>query len=176
MMQTKEVVKKLDNDSYNYWLKDVNQLTTALRKCCGKISLTKHSQKLDDVYEFESSLLGVDSSYVRQISLYQGNKELIFARTVITPDTYEYFRDILENLGDKPIGDDFLYINSDFHRSDFIIRKLNDFRKETSREQKQNSNVYSRTSVFTYKDTIMKIMITEYFLDLEYLEKCNDAN
>ena len=176
MIQTKEVVDKLDNDSYKYWLKDANELTTALRKCCGKISLIKHSQKLDDVYAFESSLLGVDSSYVRQISLYHDDKELIFARTVITLETYEYFYDILENLGDKPIGDNFLYINDDFHRDEFIVRRLENFQAETARKQISDNNVYSRTSVFTYKDTQMKILITEYFLDLEYLEKCNDAN
>jgi len=168
-MQTSDIDSILDDDNYMFWLKNAHHLTVELKRYYPDLFLQKHSQKLEKISLFEKDTLNSDDAFVRQISLCTKSQELVFARTVIPVKTYQYFNSELEALGEKPIGEKFLYNNVDFTRSGFVIRQLDQksFYNETSK--KVDDDIYSRSSIFTYKNTPMKILITEYFIDLKNL-------
>ncbi|AJC48182.1 chorismate lyase [Allofrancisella guangzhouensis] len=164
-------VNSLDSSKL-YWLNNVGNLVAGLTQFYGKIHLNKISQQTLDTSSFEKDLLKVDSALVRQITLSNDNKTIVFARTVIPKSTYNFFAQELDNLGNKPIGDALLY-KKDFERSQFIIRELPKqvFKNETSLTSDQN--VYSRSSIFSYTPSNnLKVLITEYFLCLPEFTKC----
>ncbi|QIV95726.1 chorismate lyase [Allofrancisella inopinata] len=161
-------VDRLSNSKL-YWLNDVNNLVAGLTQFYGKIQLDKKSQQILQANKFEKDLLKVDSALVRQITLSNNNKIIVFARTIIPTPTYSLFTEELNSLGNKPIGDTLLYKN-DFQRSKFIIRELPTqvFKNETGLIS--NQNIYSRSSIFSYiPSKHLKILITEYFLFLPEL-------
>ncbi|AFJ42913.1 chorismate--pyruvate lyase family protein [Francisella orientalis] len=150
-----------------YWLNDAKTLVTSLSKGYGEIILDKISQSFTNVNQLEASLLAIKTALVRQITLSSINETLVFARTIIPCDTYDFFSQEVDNLGTKPIGDNLLFKKSKFTRDEFIIRKLssNDFYQEANRHIQQE--IFSRSSIFTYKDNQkLKFLITEYFLVL----------
>lgn len=155
-----------------YWLNDAKNLVTSLSKGYSEIILDKISQSFTNVNQLEASLLAIKTALVRQITLSSINETLVFARTIIPRDTYDFFSQEVDNLGTKPIGDNLLFEKSKFTRDEFIIRKLssNDFYQEANRHIQQE--IFSRSSIFTYKDNQkLKFLITEYFLVLP--EFCN---
>ncbi|APC92142.1 MULTISPECIES: chorismate--pyruvate lyase family protein [Francisella] len=150
-----------------YWLNDAKNLVTSLSKFYGEIKLDKISQQLTDVNALEQSLLAIQSALVRQITLSSINQTLVFARTIIPDNTYEYFTQELDKLGTKPIGDNLLFDKAKFARDEFIIRELTveDFYNETGRNIAKE--IFSRSSIFEYKvNPKLKFLITEYFIIL----------
>ena len=168
-MQTSSIDSILDDDNYMFWLKNAYHLTIELKEYYPDLFLQKHSQKRESISSFEKNILNSEDAFVRQISLCTKPEELVFARTVIPVKTYQYFNKELEELGEKPIGENFLYNNLDFTRSDFIIRQLDEKSFYTETTKTTDKNIYSRSSIFTYKNTSMKILITEYFMNLTNL-------
>lgn len=155
-----------------YWLNDAKNLVTALSKVYGNINLTKLSQQFETPTSFEKKLLDKNEILIRKITLSSTNETLVFARTAIPQNTYDFFIKELNDLGTKPIGDNLLFDKKRFSRDDFIIRKLskNSFEEEACIDFKalENFNVdiiYSRSSIFTFKENSkLKMLITEYFL------------
>lgn len=166
-----EILINIDEKDYAFWLRDAKHLTVALKKYYSEIILTKHSQRLEDLNTFEHDLLNKNNSMVRKISLSSDEKELVYARTIVPIDTYDFFKEKFESLGENPIGESFLYNNDNFSRSDFIVRKLSnkEFNNETTRSV-INDYVFSRSSIFSLKEkSSLKVLITEYFLEIEDL-------
>jgi len=160
------------NNIQRYWLNDAKNLVTSLSKVYGNITLTKLSQQFEASTSFERKLLCDNKTLIRKITLSKSDESLVFARTVIPQNTYDFFTSELNKLGTKPIGDNLLFNNKKFKRDDFIIRKLprDIFKKESSIDSNlfdnnEVENIYSRSSVFTFKEKpYLKILITEYFL------------
>ena len=155
-----------------YWLDDAKNLVTSLSKVYGNITLVKLSQQFEAKTSFEKKLLGYDETLIRKITLSSSTEKLVFARTVIPQNTYAFFTAELNDLGTKPIGDNFLFDKNRFSRNDFIIRKLSRdvFEKEAAIDthlfdDNEIENIYSRSSVFSFKENIsLKMLITEYFI------------
>ena len=160
------------NSTKKYWLNDAKNLVTALSKVYGDIALAKLSQQFEAPTSFEKGLLSNSETIVRKITLSSSDETLVFARTAIPQNTYNFFTAELNNLGTKPIGDNLLFDKDRFSRDDFIIRKLPSdvFVKEAAIDTNlfdgnKIENIYSRSSVFSFKkDSSLKMLITEYFL------------
>ncbi|MFC4893115.1 chorismate--pyruvate lyase family protein [Pseudofrancisella aestuarii] len=173
-----EILTNIDEKNYAFWLRDAKHLTIALKKYYSEITLTKYSQELEDLNSFERNLLNKDNSIVRKISLNSDEKELVYARTIVPVDTYIFFKERFESLGENPIGESFLYNNDNFLRSDFIVRKLSnkEFQQETSRSV-TNDYIFSRSSIFSLKEqNNLKVLITEYFLGIKNLVEKRSLN
>lgn len=150
-----------------YWLNDAKNLVTSLAKFYGDIILDKISQEFASANSLEKKLLDTDNALVRQITLSNSANTLIFARTIIPKNTYDFFTQELDMLGTKPIGDNLLFDKSKFYRDKFIIRKLSakEFYHETKRQT--DKDIFSRSSIFEYRESKkLKFLITEYFLIL----------
>ncbi len=158
------------NDREHFWLNEATNLVTSLFHHYGPINLDILSQDFADTTIFEKELLDTDNALIREITLSGKSTNLIYARTAILKETYEHFTTQLDNLNDKPIGDNLLFDKTKFIRDDFTIRKIptSVFLNEVQSSIDYNSKyIYSRTSVFTYKEsTSLKFLITEYFLIL----------
>ncbi len=166
-------IQKLD-DIKRYWLNDAKNLVTSLSKVYGNITLTKLAQQFEAPNIFEKSLLNNNDTLIRKITLSNLHAKLIYARTAIPKNTYDYFRAELDNLGTKPIGDNLLFDKERFDRDEFIIRKLSNIEFETETNQQASSDIYSRSSVFTFKDnSSLKLLITEYFLIIPEVANAN---
>jgi len=173
-------LRELDSTK-KYWLNDAKNLVTALSKAYGEIALTKLSQQFEAPTSFEKDLLSNNDTIVRKITLSSSDETLVFARTAIPKNTYDYFTAELNNLGTKPIGDNLLFDKDRFSRDDFIIRKLPSdvFVTEAAInfnffDNNQIENTYSRSSVFSFKkDSSLKMLITEYFLIMPELTNAN---
>lgn len=74
-----------------YWLNDAKNLVTSLSKGYSEIILDKISQSFTNVNQLEASLLAIKTALVRQITLSSINETLVFARTIIPCDTYDFF-------------------------------------------------------------------------------------
>ena len=163
-----KIIYKTTLDKHQkFWLDEAKNLVTSLSKFYGNITLDKISQKFDDITDFEANLLNTTNSLVRQISLSNSENKFVYARTIVPKNTYQHFIQELENLGTKPIGDNLLFDKSKFARGEFIIRKLSAIEFQAETNQKASSDIYSRSSVFEYKNNAkLKFLITEYFLIL----------
>ena len=172
--------EKLDHIK-KYWLNDAKNLVIALSKIYGDIALAKLSQQFEAPTSFENKLLSNSDTLIRKITLSNSNETLVFARTVIPKNTYNFFMAELNELGTKPIGDNLLFDKERFRRDDFIIRELptDVFKNEASIDSSffdgnKTNNIYSRSSVFTFKaNTNIKMLITEYFLVVPEVTNAN---
>ena len=167
------------NSIKKYWLNDAKNLVTALSKVYTDINLTKLSQKFERPTTFEKKLLEYNETLIRKITLSNSNETLVFAKTVIPQNTYDFFTVELDNLGTKPIGDNLLFDKDRFNRDNFILRKLPSdvFIEEIAIDFNffnDNKNIYSRSSIFSFKkDLSLKMLITEYFLTIPELTNAN---
>ena len=170
-LNSKTLLNGLDK-SHQYWLHEAKNLVSSLKNYYGEIKLKKVSQGFSEIHDFEKEFLSTEKALVRQITLNSESKTLVFARTILPKKTYAFFTDEMDNLGEKPIGDNLLF-NENFARGDFIIRKLSkqNFYHETGLTS--DKDIYSRSSIFTYRSADkLTFLITEYFLDII---KTNDA-
>ena len=169
---------KLDSTK-KYWLNDAKNLVTALSKVYGDIALAKLSQQFEAPTSFEKKLISDNGTLIRKITLSSSNETLVFARTAIPQNTYDFFTAELNDLGTKPIGDNLLFDKDRFSRDDFIIRELSRdaFEKEAAIDSTffdDNENIYSRSSIFSFKkDSLLKMLITEYFIVIPEVTNAN---
>ena len=86
-----KIIDKTTLDKHQkFWLDEAKNLVTSLSKFYGNITLDKISQKFDDITDFEANLLNTTNSLVRQISLSNSENKFVYARTIVTKNTYQH--------------------------------------------------------------------------------------
>lgn len=63
--------------------------------------------------------------FVREIVHEGGGEILVFARVEVPEETFYHFHTELKNLGERSIGDDFLFVRDDVVREPFAIFEEN---------------------------------------------------
>lgn len=86
-------------------------LSTALRSLCDHLRVQVISQGLTAATAEEQGLLGVteNSSWIREVYLVGDGVRLVQARVVVPHVTYKQFQHQFDSLGDRFLGEAFLY-------------------------------------------------------------------
>lgn len=153
-----------------YWLFEVKQLGKVLRLLDVNFDLNLHHQKMVVLSNDDKMLLNTtDTQGVeRIISHHLGSHEIIFGRTVIPNQTYQKFRGVFDNLGDRSIGDVFLHQRKDLVRSEFKVALFDAETVEAELDYMINQPVWVRSSTFSCPEGCT-LMIQEYFVDITTL-------
>lgn len=103
------------------WLVQANRLSPFLKKHYQKVVLTCLSEGWQQPNPDEMARLnGISGlAWIRRILLTGDGQPCSYGRTVIPYETYDHYREILEDLGSHLIGEHFLYQNPNFTRSAF---------------------------------------------------------
>ena len=159
------------SESYKAWLK-VKRLSHHFGFHCSEVTLKLLSMSYKDPRDYEAQALTLDAHekcFVREIMLInQDNREcLSHGRVCIRGDNQKAI-DLLENLGEKALGEHVLHHDSAIHRSDFLFRQA--YKEELKWFGKDlASNPWSRYSVFS-KDNHPWLVLTETLsMSLEHL-------
>lgn len=130
-------------------LVDTGALSTNLRSKCEKLSVQVILQELSTATIEEMQLLNIseDNSFIREVLLLGDEKPLIHARVIAPMRSYIQFKDTLDNLDNKLLGETLLYAQT-YSRSPFQYTKIN--------------NELARCSVFDLQG--YTILVQEIFL------------
>lgn len=92
-------------------LLQASPLSAQLRKYCAQLSVAVLRQELTTLTAHEQQILKVNepNSFLREVHILGDGIPLIHGRTVISNATYKKYQQELDNLGNKFIGEDFLY-------------------------------------------------------------------
>lgn len=165
-------VKEALSPSIAYWLFEVKQLGKALCLLDSSFELHLHKQRFTTLPSEDKQLLNTTDTQgiERIISHHLGHQEVVFGRTIIPNQTYQKFRGVFDNLGDRSIGDVFLHQRQDLVRSEFMVALLDAEIVETQLDYMVNQPVWVRSSVFSCPEGCT-LMIQEYFVDITTLLK-----
>lgn len=102
-------------------------LSTILRSRCDVLSIQVIKQELATASVEEQQLLNIseDNSFIREVFLLGDQQPLVKARVVAPMRSYLQFKNTLDNLGEKPIGETFLYTQA-YTRSPFQYTRIQD--------------------------------------------------
>ena len=136
-------------DPVHNLLVDTGALSTNLRSKCKKLSVHVILQELSTATPEEMQLLNISeyNSFIREVFLLGDKIPLIQARVIAPMRSYIQFKDTLDNLGNKLLGETLLYAQT-YSRSQFQYTKIN--------------NELARRSVFDLQG--YTILVQEIFL------------
>jgi chorismate lyase len=124
-------------DNFADWLEKPRSISDAMRKLCATLSLKIMCQQHAAAYQYEVDELHLDlhgnheptvhnlplaiseMPLVREIFLLGDNVPWSFGRVIIPPKTYLAYKNTFDSLGNKFIGEAFLYGANDVVRSKF---------------------------------------------------------
>lgn len=165
-------------ESVRDWLCKPFVLSKALRKVCNDFSVEITDQCMKPLYADEIAALkcyGSPMGYIRETYLGDIGNPLVYARVTMSESTYAANRESLENLGNRPIGETFLYKDPSLSRSEFEVKRLtqddellfdtlvhfNFYRAEIQGISRE-TELWARRSVFTVSGN--PLLITEVFM------------
>jgi len=140
-------------DHFYPWLVRSGPLSAALKQLCQNLSVQVISQQLETATPEEQQALNIQetNSLIRQVYLCGDNVPWIHARLVVPHTTYQSYKPELDNLGDKLLGEAFLYSKSGIQRSPFEFSITPE-------------GLFSRRSIFEIN--IQQLMLRETFIFL----------
>lgn len=109
---------------YLSWLTRPNNISAQMQKVSNNLRLGLLRQEFSVCYEHENKILNTSKALVREIVLLGEGKLWSYGRVVIPDNTYHAYQDIFDNLGEKMIGRDFLYVKENVRRSKFSYGNL----------------------------------------------------
>lgn len=155
------------------WLTKPQRLSLALKKSCSAVSLQVLSERfdlfpyLDETPIFKHISCEATEYYVREVFLLCDLKPVVFAKTIMPLDTYQYYKTRLKNLGNQFIGESLLYCTPNVIRQPFEFSKLNEMHpliKQLSSwiPKTADQELWARRSLFYING--LPMLITEVFL------------
>jgi len=132
-----------------FWIRDDQSLTQKLKKRYPDFRVEVHKQEELEIYNHEISQLGNEEKFiVREVSLYGGNKPVVFARSVIPKNSKT---NSIIDIGNKPLGE-ILFTDPNILRESIEITFHN--------------YIWGRRSVFVMNNS--RILVSEFFLEKIY--------
>ena len=160
--------------SQNYWLHNVERLSQSLRENFSNWNIKLHYFGLMVATDEESLCLEntkKDKCYGRLISHNLGTETFILGKVIMTHETYIAFKDKLDSLSSRSIGDELLFIDPMYRLKfsvDILEKKSLSFLnllKEKGLYALIPDRILVRNSLFVSKiDQNNKILVNEYFL------------
>ncbi len=137
------------------WLTAQHALSNALRKLCKELRVQVIYQCLTSATAEEQNTLNIaeDNSLVREVYLLGDGVPLVHARVVVPFNTYQQYKTEFDALGNKLLGEHFLYLRSHV-RGPFQYAKWNI----------NDAVLYARRSIFMLNEHNAQILIVEQFL------------
>lgn len=167
--QDKTVVRELINDKIlQSCLFHTGSLTKFLKsKCKGKLYVEVKSESWQKQILEEEYLLKTDKNervFVRESWLKSDDKQLVYARTLISEKILvdKYAR--LKNLGDQPLGE-VLFNDKSIFRSNLLYAKVpynHPLYQQNLDENQMNNELWARQSLFYIINN--PLLLTEFFL------------
>ena len=154
----------------NYWLFGVKRLGASLAQSIPKITLSC-IQEFDALMDQdEAKLLNISTreSRIRLIKHHHGEKIFVFGRTIIPQKTYSRYKNCFDSLGNKSIGDSFLFKKDHINRSEFYVKKCS---SDTVKDKLNLINeipqqmLWVRASIFIL-DIEHQLLIEEFFMHM----------
>jgi chorismate-pyruvate lyase/SAM-dependent methyltransferase len=160
------------------WLSEPYVLSEALRKVCENFSVEVTEQRVKPLYADEVAALkcyDTQLGFVREAYLGDVGNPVVYARVTMPQSTYQFKKDELDNLGNRPIGETLLYKDPTMTRSEFEVKRItcndellfdilvhdNYYKAEVEKIARLNE-LWARRSFFTISGN--PILITEVFL------------
>lgn len=175
-------ISNVDEDyispSVREWIKKPFILSQALKRVCENFSVKISDQSVKPLYSEEIAALkcyGFESGYVRETYLGDPSNPLVYARVSMPESTYNAYKEQLDALGTKPIGETLLYNDPSFTRSEFEVKQLSEndellfdalvhheFYRAAIAKDAERNELWARRSVFTLKGH--PLLVTEVFM------------
>lgn len=155
---------------YINWLIRPYVLSKALRRICNEFSVQLISQEFGFLNDDETEVLNgapFEMGLVRQTFLKGDGNTYVYARVVIPKQTYISNKEMLRIIGEKPIGENFLYNNPKMSRSIFQIKLLKPhhqlYKNAVNFTDEKPPELWARRSVFHLDND--PLVISEVFFD-----------
>ncbi|MFZ9035453.1 MAG: chorismate--pyruvate lyase family protein [Francisellaceae bacterium] len=151
-------------EDVKFWLLKVKRLGLAL-------SAQFESPSIKELATFEATvphrvahMLEPDETKarIRLIGHFCKDKPVVLARVVIPDHTYKKYQAIFDHLGNRSIGETFLFRRDTIERGDFYIGRLDAVECRQIFKQHISKTLWGRMSVFTI-DNHYPLSIEEYF-------------
>lgn len=165
-------------EALRQWLYKPFVLSRALKKVCSHFTVHITDQRIKPLYADEIAALGcyeTSNGYIRETYLGDENHPFVYARVTMPESTYLTYKVELDNLGNRPIGETFLYSNPTTTRSQFEIKRITqddellfdelvhtNFYKAVIERNSRVPELWARRSVFSLQGN--PLLITEVFL------------
>lgn len=95
------------------WHDDVNALGLALSPAAKQLlcaqPLIPALEKIFDQVEIHVVAQHIQTNWIREVAIRSKDQDLILAKTIVPYNLYVQHKSLLDNLGTKPIGANFLY-------------------------------------------------------------------
>lgn len=155
---------------YINWLIRPYVLSRALKRICDEFSVQLISQEFGFLNDDEIEVLNCgpfELGLVRQTFLKGDGNKYVYARVVIPRATYVSNKEMLRIIGEKPIGESFLYNNPKMSRSIFQIKLLQPhhqlYKNAVHFADEKPAELWARRSIFHLDNDPM--IINEVFFD-----------
>lgn len=151
------------------WLFDPSSLTERLiRECTGQFSVRVLAQGWGLPMANEAKRLNMPSrrlGLIRQVHLLNNDQPIVYARTVIPPETLRGKQRRLLRLGQRPLGA-VLFADKSMHRTEMELARITAeqplFQQATSNATYDSTAIWGRRSVFYLQDK--PLLVSEIFL------------
>lgn len=151
------------------WLLDPNSLTERLiRECTGQFSVRVLFQGWGRPMANEARRLDMtirSLALIRQVHLLSNDQPLVYARTIIPPQTLRGKQRRLLRLGQKPLGA-VLFADKSMHRTEMELARITPdlplYQHANSHSSKEAGEIWGRRSVFYLQDK--PLLVSEIFL------------
>lgn len=148
------------------WLQEKRPLSQQYRQKYKNITLQLLQQKRSEADIDAAERLNIidnPKALVREIVLFGDQQPLSYAKVTIPLSTYMTYQKTFDHLGEKLIGEAFLYTQNNLSRSDFEYAVINDLQQAPNWDVFNNHYpLYTRRSVFAVD--AHPLLIQEVFL------------
>lgn len=155
-------------------LSDREEITPRLLKIYPKLRVKVLFQDYSELSVSEVNFLNINNqtepvkSLVREVILHDDETTIMFARTIVSPDSISKVKRLLETLNGKNIGKILFDKNNSFTKEKIFYQRLNAdnwlFKKADIHNDSGKNSYWSRCSVF-YDNGKPAILLTDVFFE-----------
>ena len=148
-----------------YWLTEIKKLGNELSKIYPKRVLINKNNRKIMLSSQEQCILNCNTAFQRIIVHKNLNEPLVYARTLISDQTYQKHKVFFDKLQNNSIGDSYLFDNPNYNRSDFEISAISRQYIKALFDYDSEADVLARRSIFSNHNHD-KLLIEEYFVGI----------
>ena len=157
----------------NYWLFQVQRLGLELKSILPNVALRKLTQFDGVMTDDEQVLLktAYKQCHIRLAKHYHQTQTIVLARTIIPWGTYQCYRHVFDHLGDKSIGEGFLFRAPAIKRSPFYAKHFSAkvfYDRFPGQNFHCDHNTWARASLF-FLEPSYNLLVEEFFLQMPAL-------